>query len=226
MELAHIVRRIGAVNVMHNRSARYTAVAAVTVTVLVFGILGTQPAVRGMIESTWQRFGLAFVDTDDSHTDVVSPLVVELEPTFGTPPLSTNEIQQQFPLARVPTWLPEGLQLTGGSVSELPEDARVSLDFHLVGESIGSTPVLRLAVGPDVSSQLSAPSEQAVEVNGFPATYVHGIWRGDDQGVMRFDDLEDNAWLWWEEEGLSYMLSASGMNLELDDMLRIAESLE
>jgi hypothetical protein len=66
-----------------------------------------------------------------------------------------------------------------------------------------------------------AAAVQQVRVGGQPAVYARGSW--DKSGNWNGD--ANAELLSWEKDGLAYVLSASGLDLSREDMIRIAESL-
>ena len=80
---------------------------------------------------------------------------------------------------------------------------------------------------------LAESKEQTVEVNGQPGIYVHGGWqdngRGDPNtrlGNLLWDDQVDVAYLTWMQDGVTYLLEAHNLGLNLDDMQRIASAMK
>jgi len=112
----------------------------------------------------------------------------------------------------------------------------VQLTYGFADKVLGTNaPQIRLHITtrPDIAPVLLPKSrEQTVMVSDYFATYVHGSWRSDGQGDPnesignhRWDDSRDSAWLsWQEEEGPTYILSASDLKLSREDLIRIAES--
>ena len=79
---------------------------------------------------------------------------------------------------------------------------------------------------------LAASREQSVTVNGLPGIYVHGGWQDDGRGdpntkmgSLLWDDNADDAYLTWVQEGVTYLLEAHNLSLDLDGLLHIASSM-
>jgi len=80
---------------------------------------------------------------------------------------------------------------------------------------------------------LAESKEQTVEVNGQPGIYVHGGWQDNGQGdpntrlgnLLR-DDQVDVAYLTWLQDGVTYLLEAHYLGLTVEDMQRIASSMQ
>ncbi len=130
------------------------------------------------------------------------------------PQVTLEEAQAQVPF-HIPvfTWLPPGLELGGAHVS--PPDWA-----HIYYKPTPSSPYpseagIGLAVtrGED-PAQIDIDGTQRrgdIMVNGQPARY----WAGESRGMLR-----------WEADGFSYTLTYSGLDLDREDVKRLAESLE
>ena len=214
-------------------------IVAIAFLVVAIGAMIAVPAARATAESVVRRLGLAFVDTTAPEERNATVVKLEASPVPGGRLMSREEIERQAPFqVRTPTWLPEGLALAGGNVSNDEQKAQVYLEYRLAGLPASSeTPCLMLAIyagSVGAPPLLAASQEVAVEVHGQQAIYVHGGWRDDGQGdpqvaiggTLQWDSSLDSAWLTWEEGELTYLLQAHGLELDLDQMIRIAESLE
>ena len=83
------------------------------------------------------------------------------------------------------------------------------------------------------SPVLASAAEEAVSVRGLPGVYVHGGWQDDGtgdpsirMGSLLWDERADDAYLTWEEDGVTYLLEAHNLGLQFEELLRVAESLE
>jgi hypothetical protein len=61
---------------------------------------------------------------------------------------------------------------------------------------------------------------------------VHGGWQDDGRGDpntklgnLLWDDQADDAYLTWTQDGVTYLLEAHNLGLELNDLLRITASM-
>jgi hypothetical protein len=231
----HIQAQVGATPWVR-RPVLHTMVIAAAGAVLALGLtIACVPAARASVESVVQRLGLAFIDTATREARTSTVVKLEPSPVPGGRLMTWEEIEREAPFqVRTPAWLPDGLALAGGSVGK----GQVYLQYRLAGSPAGSeTPCLMQSIwaGPvGAPPLLPASQEVAVEVRGQPAIYVHGGWRDDGQGdaqvaiggTLRWDGSLDSAWLTWKEGELTYLLAAHGLQLDLDQMIRIAESLE
>jgi len=209
--------------------------------VLLIGSLFFVPEVRAFTADIIQRMGIAFVDTQkfDENTQVGE---VEMIREAPPPSLSVEEVRERisFPLM-LPTWLPEDLDYAYYSLHPYDPQTwegsgiKVGIEYGRAVDFNFASGLLRLNAndGPISAPPLLAESrEQNVSVNGQPGIYVHGGWQDDGtgdpntrMGPLQWDDLADDAYLTWTQDGVTYLLEAHNLGLELDDLLRIAESM-
>lgn len=208
---------------------------------LLIGSLFFVPAARAFAEDIIQRMGIAFVDTEQYEE---APVQMPAEMIRVTPPssLSVDEIREQVSFSLlVPTWLPDGLIYIHRSVHEYdPRESegsgqQVSIEYGRTADFDFQSGVLsfRANDGPIGAPPLLAESrEQPVTVNGLPGIYVHGGWQDDGRGdpntkmgSLLWDDNADDAYLTWTQDGVTYLLEAHNLGLDLDDLLRIAGSM-
>jgi hypothetical protein len=208
--------------------ARYRLVV---LAILGISLVAATPPAQALVRTLWHELGLVFTSEETQANDERAMRVI-LEPTVipdRPSPLGIEEIQAQVPFhVRVPEWLPEGLQLHVGTVSITDAGTQARLSFRAPTATSERDPArLDLVIGPVAPYLVPSSREQAVEINGVRAIYVHGGWAAGDSPDTQlvWDDAEDDAFLTWEEDDLPYLLFAHGLGLELPDMLRIAESL-
>jgi hypothetical protein len=216
---------------------------------LVFGLmlilvlissLAFVPGVRAFAKDIIQRMGIAFVDTKQFDTNVMK--VEKAEKVTPPPSLSVEEIREQiaFPLM-LPTWLPDGLNYVYRSIREYDPQSwqgsgkQLSIIYANTPDQDFTNGLLYLHAndGPIGAPPLLAESrEQYVTVNGQPGIYVHGGWQDDGRGdpnmkmgILQWDDNADDAYLTWTQGGVTYLLEAHNLRLNMDDLLRIASSM-
>jgi hypothetical protein len=209
---------------------------------LLIGSLFFVPAARAFAEDIIQRMGIAFVDTEQYEE---APVQMPAEMIRVTPPpsLSVDEIREQVSFSLlVPTWLPDGLIYIHRSVHEYdPRESegsgqQVSIEYGRTADFDFQGGVLsfRANDGPISAPPLLAESrEQLVTVNGQPGFYVHGGWQDDGRGdpntkigILQWDDQADDAYLTWIQDGVTYLLEAHNLGVDLEVLLRIAESMK
>jgi hypothetical protein len=209
---------------------------------LLIGLIACVPQARAFAEDIIQRMGIAFVDTNrfDQHTQVM-----EVEATtISNPPasLSIDEVRKQIGFSLLlPTWLPDGLIYVDRSISGYdPRNGQgsgkqLTVEYGRTANFDYASSILFLAVndGPIGAPPLLAESrEQAVTVNGQPGIYVHGGWRDDGKGdpktklgILQWDDQEDSAYLTWTQAGVTYLLEAHNLSLQLEGLQQVAMSM-
>ncbi len=205
------------------------------------GSLAFVPGVRAFAEDIFQQLGFAFVNTDlyDQTTLQSSVDVIRITPPTS---LSLAEVRAQIPFPLlVPTWLPDNLIYVHRSIQKYdPQENegsgfKVEIDYGRTPDFNQENGVLFLSAndGPIPAPYVLAESRsQSVTVNGVPGIYVHGGWQSDGSGDpntrmgdLLWDDNADDAYLTWSQDGVTYLLAAHKLMLNLDDMLRIASSM-
>lgn len=210
--------------------------------VLLIGSLFFVPAARAYAEDIIQRMGIAFVNTQqfDENVRVEEAGMIKVTPP---PSLSVDEVRAQigFPLL-LPDWLPEDLIYVHRSISAYDPQSwegsgkKVSISYSRTEQFNTASGMLILMAndGPISAPPLLAESrEQLVTVNGQPGIYVHGGWQDDGSGdpntkmgILQWDDQADDAYLTWNQGGVTYLLAAHNLGADLDMLLRIAESMK
>lgn len=215
---------------------------AVGLGLLLAGSFFFVPAVRAFTGDILQRMGIAFVNTEQFAPDTQVSSADRIINPSPPPSLSPEEVRTQinFPLL-LPTWLPEGLDFAYFSLHTYdPQNwegsgKKVDVDYGRVANFDFTSGVLRLHAndGPISAPPLLAESrEQAVVVNGLSGIYVHGGWQDDGRGdpntrmgPLQWDDQADDAYLTWIQDGVTYLLEAHNLGLNLEDLKRIAASM-
>jgi len=207
---------------------------------LLIGSLIFVPEARAFAEDIIQRMGIAFVDTERYEVAPQAPAeVIRVTPP---PSLSMEEIRQRIPFnLMVPTWLPDDLIYVHRSISEYDpletegSGQKVSIEYGRTADLDFQSGILFLNANDGPISApyvLAASRELSVTVNGVPGIYVHGGWQDDGRGDpntkmgnLLWDDNADDAYLTWMQDGVTYLLAAHNLGLDLDDLLRIAGSM-
>jgi hypothetical protein len=168
--------------------------------------------------------------------------VVTVSATLPPSP-SLAEVQEQLSFRLlVPTWLPDGLDHIQRGISRYDPQSwegsgvQVEISYNQTENFQSSNGMLLFEAndGPIGAPPLLAEGrEQSVTVNGQSGYYVHGAWQNDGTGDpntrygdLLWDDQADDAYLTWTQEGVTYLLAANNLNLGLDDLTRIAESIK
>jgi len=211
------------------------------IAILLISSLFFVPPVRAFAENIIQRMGIAFVDTDrfDPNTQIGKLEATIVSPS---PSLSEAEIRQQITFTlRLPTWVPEDLIYVHRSISTYDPQTwegsgkKVSIEYRRTANyTVGSGMLMLHANDGPISAPplLAETREQPVNVNGQSGIYVHGGWQDDGRGdpnirlgTLQWDDQADDAYLTWAQDGVTYLLEAHNLGLELEDLQHIAESM-
>jgi len=211
------------------------------VIMVLVGSLACVPSVRAFAEDFFQRMGLAFVDTEQ-YDQTITQSPAEVIRVTPSPSLTLAEVRAQIPFKLlVPTWMPDGLDFIHRDVSQYDPAELAGSGKHVninYGRSVDfdwqqGVLSFRANDGPiGAPYVLAASREQSVTVNGVPGIYVHGGWQSDGSGDpntrmgdLLWDDNADDAYLTWTQDGVTYLLAAHNLGLNLDDLLRIASSM-
>lgn len=217
---------------------RLSWAARLAVAVLIVGLLFAVPTTRAQINSFLERLGMALIDEAImADSDAERVMVEETYYQAVTPvPIEQLLLQVSFEV-RVPAWLPEDLAYWTGSVDHLPERGEeITLYFRSPADfdqrdAPGMT--IQMCTGNLSPFLLSEQARQDVTVRGVPAVYLRGGWTteepvepGESFQGLQWDYAADDHYLSWEEGGLVFRIMAHGLELDLGDILRIAESME
>lgn len=137
------------------------------------------------------------------------------------PRMSLAEAQQQVSFTiPLPSKVPHNLELKGASV----RDNWVSVGYGPATPQSGFGMGLEVYPGTGIGgSQYVFPNhaKQATTVNGNPAVCVEGSWNSLNQWKPNNDAIH----LGWSDGTLSYRLGGSGLQLDCDEAVKIAESI-
>ncbi len=202
--------------------------------------VATVPRAEAMVRHALQRFGMVLMPWPEAERPVPSS-AVQTGVAERIRPISLAEAQRQVPF-HIPllTWRPNGLQLQGAMIGRAPSTGRTNdrahaqaplqvMIFYRPRPESPQGVFLQVTQG-NVSGGYAFPASaaRAVTINGRPATYVHGAWQqthAGDAKDLRWDETADYGNLSWAAGGFTYMLSYSQLGLNVEEMIRIAESL-
>jgi hypothetical protein len=209
---------------------------------LLIGLIACVPEARAFAEDVIQRIGIALVDTNrfDQNTQVMKVEATEISnPSLS---LSVDEVRKQIGFSLLlPTWLPDDLSYIHRSITEYDPQSwegsgkQLTIEYGRTANFDSASGLLFLHAndGPIGAPPLLAESrEQPVTVNRQPGIYMHGGWRDDGKGdpntkmgILQWDDQADDAYLTWTQEGVTYLLEAHNLSLNLEDLQQIAMSM-
>lgn len=219
------------------RRARRALFAGTVIIALMLAIfLMSVPPVRAGISDLLRHLGFELANEQEmADTTAVMAEAIHVTPQ---PTLPYDTFLQQVPFTlRLPTWLPDGLELVGWDVDPHSElGAQIVLYYMYAsgwGDPEAPVVVLEMTDGDLNPWFLSEQALQEVTVNGQPGAYIQGGWMteepvepGEEVHGLFWDDSTDDYYLSWEEGGLTYRIRAHHIDLTLEAILRIAESLE
>jgi hypothetical protein len=154
------------------------------------------------------------------------------ETPAGAVPASQRAVSREEAMAaltfevRLPSWAPEGYELTDGAWVTLPQDQAPLADawqVWLYWENNARQQVLLLAFPEEHyrgdALEFGRAAVEEIVVNGSPAAAVRGNWGGADRGTW-VEALGGNVL--WTRGGTTYWLQSAWVSLE--DLVRMAES--
>lgn len=166
-----------------------------------------------------QRLGLVLWGDGGAPGGATAPGVQVIPPTPLDSSHSLVDAQKlvSFPI-RTATWLPVSLALEGVRVA--PDGTTIIL---LYGHDRGPSGMFIQMQPGSMSGGYAIPSSAAetVRINARTGVYAHGSW--DPKG--NWQSSADSALLSWEANGMTYVLSYSGLRLSRQDLIRVAESV-
>ncbi len=225
--------RIEAAHARRNRrwpSRRRLVLVGLAVVVLALSLVAATPAGaavgRAFLPSGMlQRFGMVLVRPTlvPSHTPAAGRPQAEpkADAPSGplTPSLTLEEAQQQVSfLIRTPAWLPGDVVYRGALVAP---DGTVVVSYRGVDDPSKGMFIQMQQGAAAGGYAVPSSAAQQVRVGGHAAVYARGSW--DRSG--NWNRKADAGLLSWQQDGMTYVLSSSGLGLSRNDMIRIAESL-
>jgi hypothetical protein len=212
--------------------------------ILAIALLAVSPQARAAAQQ-FQRFALILIGAQP----VQNPIMQASSPPNGPTPAATEkhilpnmsqaEIQSRLPFALpVPGWLPAGLIYQGGLVVEEPSGKAcdqancgtstpiydIVLTYGWEDPSKGWLNLQTWSGQPSGGYVFPQSAEQSVQVNGRAATYVLQTWEADPQ-AGQMTPGGSQALSWQDQNGFTYLLMTSSLELSRQDMIDIAESV-
>jgi hypothetical protein len=169
-----------------------------------------------------QRFGIMLVSpnaTPGANTERHAQ-VSATSTGPATPGLTLEEAQQRVSfLIRTPSWLPPHVVFRGALVPS--GDTSVVVAYQRLGDRSRGMFIQIRPGGVAGGYAVPSSASQQVQVSGQAAVYARGSW--DRVGTWHGD--ADAGLLSWQQDGMDYVLSWSGLGLSREDAIRIAESM-
>lgn len=200
------------VTVRRSQRLRLLAAAAATLVLIVLFLLAVP--FRSLAQQA-----LDFI-TRGERDIIASPAFVE--PTAVTPVLGDlADIRHAGDVAgftvRLPTNLPEGLQIIDANVN--PGSVTVTYS--------GEQKILIFLQQVDAAASLYIGANAEVEsvaVDGVTGEYVRGGWRQTERGIV-WDNSLGGSHLIWEKNGIRYTLTVDTGSISRETLIQIADSL-
>lgn len=213
-QMAHAPWVAHASPVTVRRSRRLLPLAAATATLVLITLFLLAVPFRSWAQQAYDFF------TRGESDIIASPAFVE--PTAVTPVLGElADIRHASDVAgftvRLPTNLPEGLQII---------DANVNLGSVTVTYS-GEQTILILLQQVDAAASLYIGANAEVEpvsVDGVTGEYIRGGWRQTESGIVWDNSLRGSD-LIWEKDGIRYTLTVESGAVSRETLIQIADSL-
>lgn len=205
------------------------------------------PSAQAQINKVLQFFGLVLIPSNEAES-----ILLKSEPLSDSEELNEERIGSFSPeelenILRasppVPSWLPQHIELgdikVGSGAATASNNAPLAVIVSYRPSSSSSYPDsagigLQVTYAATLEGGYSFPIEKAqnVMVNDNPAIFVRGAWvykTNNSQSInvadLVWSDEADSGHLSWSADGFIFNLSASGLELTLDEFLRIAESI-
>jgi hypothetical protein len=209
--------------------ANMRSVPAVCSTVLVlalaFAVVSAgSPGLRAAIMGAIREIGgIIFEET------IQNPYMDEEVRILSEQIVSLSEARAVLPFAlKIPTWAPEGFVLQDDVRVILPDE-----DFHRATATLewqntdpyGFIHLSTMYLISDNHEQrivVGAESVEEVKINGQPAALVYGAWDVDSKEYGAKDLLA----LIWEQDGAYHSLQGVEGMVSVEDLVRMAESLQ
>ncbi len=201
--------------------------ATLAVLVLMLGLVMATSSAQAQIGAMLQRFGLVLVRP--MPTPPISPTAssVGSQPqphSFPLERMGLDEAQRRVPFKiPLPEWLPAGMTLKDAVVGTGPSADRGKAPMSVV---VGFGPAVEPQTSPRPGGFIQITEGRvsggyAVEASKAQEVQIHGRGAVYASGTNQRDGL-----LSWQDDKFTYVLSASGLGLSLEDLIRIAESIK
>jgi hypothetical protein len=227
------------------RRLRFGLLSLLGLLALAAALFMVSPQARAAVQQ-FQRFALILIGPQP----VQGPDMQESPPQNGSPQavtekhilpnMSQEQIQSQLPFPLpLPGWLPEGLIYQGGLVVEDSSGKscikavcstttpiyEIALSYGWTDQSRGGLNLQIWSGQPSGGYAFPQSAEQTVQVNGRAAVYVLRTWEADPQ-AGQMTPGGSQALSWKDEKGFTYLLMTGDLELTMQDMIRIAESVK
>lgn len=196
---------------------------AIVILVLVFisALLLVSPVVRAQVNEWIQQIGGVFILETNEYPGMGSPVQ-----TLPYEHYSLDEVENELPFALgLPQWIPDDFEMVPLVKVTRFDDIAISvyIDWKTPSDSIFSLIIQHRLDGENGSLVVGEGSVQEYLVNDEPAALILGGWNADTQ---TWDDNLDVITMSWYHDGQLYTLQGINQDVSLDDLLKIAESIQ
>lgn len=191
------------------------------VLMLISALLLVSPVVRAQVNEWIQQIGGVFILETNEYPGMGSPVQ-----TLPYEQYSFEEAGSVLPFEiKLPLWTPEDFELI--SKVKVTRFRQVALsayiDWKTPSGSIFSLIIQQRLDGENGGLVVGEGSVKEYSVNDEPAAFIMGGWNADTQ---MWDDNLDVFTLSWYHDGQLYTLQGINQDVSLDDLLKIAESIQ
>jgi hypothetical protein len=191
------------------------------VLVLISALLLVSPVVRAQVNEWIQQIGGVFILETNEYPGMGSPVQ-----TLPFEHYSLDEVENELPFALgLPQWIPDDFEMVPlVKVTRFDEIAiSAYIDWKTPSDSIFSLIIQHRLDGENGGLVVGEGSVQEYLVNGEPAALIMGGWNANTQ---MWDNNLDVITLSWYHDGQLYTLQGINQDVSLDDLLKIAESIQ
>ena len=201
--------------------AKFQASGIVAICLVLTIVAVTSPTIRAQFAEVVRTIsGLTIKQTEVYPGDADKDITIIPEQT-----LSLDEARETVSFAfGLPTWVPEGFVLQKEAVL-FAEEPFLRLSLKWV-DSTGSGRSLNLDVAQantETTWVVGPDSVEVTEVNGQPAAIIRGGW---DYDAKEWSQALEVLTLRWRQGEVEYLLTMYGGRLSMDDLTRVAESVQ
>lgn len=189
--------------------------------ILISALLLVSPVVRAQVYEWIQQIGGVFLLETNEYPGKSSPVQ-----TIPYEQYSIDEVGKVLPFEiRLPHWIPEDFELVPMvKVSRFSQVAITAyIDWETPSDTIFSLIIQHRLDGENGGLIVGEGSVKEFLVNGEPAALILGGWNADSQ---KWDYNLDLITLNWRHDDHIYTLQGLNEDVSLDELLRIAESIQ
>lgn len=193
----------------------------ILVLILISALLLVSPVVRAQVNEWIQQIGGVFILETNEYPGMGSPVQ-----TLPYEQYSLDEVETELPFTLgLPQWIPDDFKMVPTVKVTRFDDIAISayIDWKTPSDSIFSLIIQHRLDGENGGLVVGEGSVQEYLVNGEPAALIMGGWNADTQ---TWDNNLDVITLSWYHDGQLYTLQGINQDVSLDELVKIAESIQ